>query len=179
MRAWGQASRRIRRRGPAVAAALAALAWAACAPDDLQPLATDAALRRVAVAVHRDAYGRAVDLAPLLADRAVIYFFRSDCPHCAADVAAAPAVASRPGAPAVVLVSREGPSRLRAALGPAPRGRLVVVSDSDGAVMGTALPTRFVPRVVGAAGFHVRLDVTGDRGAGLAAAVDLVKGAPR
>jgi len=173
----GQASRRISRRGPAVAAALAALAWWACAGAPAQREATDASLRRVAAAVRRDVYGRPVDLAPLLADRAVIYFFRSDCPHCAADVAAAPALASRAGAPAVVLVSREGPATLRAALGPVPRGRLIVVSDSDGAVMGEALPTRFVPRFVGAAGFRVRLDVSGDRGAGLAAAMAALEGA--
>jgi hypothetical protein len=44
--------------------------------------------------------------------------------------------------------------------------------------MGEALPTRFVPRLVGAAGFEVRLDVTGDRGAGLAAALAAL-GGPR
>lgn len=178
MRITGRASRRIRRRGPAFAAALAALALAACARGAVQAAATDASLARLAAAVHRDAYGRPVDLAPLLAGRAVLYFFRSDCPHCAADVAAAAALASRAGAPAVVLVSREGAARLRAALGPAPRGRLIVLADSDGAIMDGALPTRFVPRFVGAAGFRVRLDVTGDRGAGLAAAMAAVQALP-
>ena len=156
----GHAARRIGRRGPASAAALAALA-AACAPGARQPRATGAALRRVAAAVRLDAYRRPVDLAPLLAGRAVLYFFRSDCPHCAADLALAPALAARRGAPALVLVSREAPAVLRAALGSAPRPGLVVVSDSGGAVMDAALPTRFVPRMVVVERFAVRRDVTG------------------
>lgn len=174
----GRASRRISRRGPAVAAALAALGWVACAADGVQPVATDASLVRVAAAAHRDVYGRPVALAPLFAGRAVLYVFRSDCPHCAADMAAAPALAARRGAPAVILVSRESAARLRAVLGPQPPERLIVLSDSDGAITREALPTRFVPRFVGAAGFRVRLDVTGDRGAGLAAALAALESRP-
>ncbi len=156
----GHAARRISRRGPACAAALAALA-AGCAPGGRQPRASGAALRRVAAAVRVDIYRRPVDLAPLLAGRAVLYFFRSDCPHCAAEVAAAPALAARRGAPALVLISREGPGRLRTALGSVPRPGLLVVSDSEGAVMDAALPTRFVPRMVVVERFAVRRDVTG------------------
>lgn len=179
MKITGRAPRRIGRRGPAIAGALAAaLGWAACGGGRVQPAATDASLARLAAAARRDAYGRPIELAPLLADHAVLYFFRTDCPHCAADVAAAARLAARAGTPAVVLVSREGPARLRRAFGPAPRGRLVVLSDSDGAIMGAALPTRFVPRFVGVAGFRVRLDVTGDRGAGLAAALAAVRALP-
>jgi hypothetical protein len=50
----------------------------------------------------------------------------------------------------------------------------VVLSDSDGAITGAALPTRFVPRVVAVERFTVRLDVTG--GAGLAGAVATLSG---
>jgi len=156
----GHAARRIGRRGPACAAALAALA-AACASGGRQPRATGAALRRVAAAVRFDIYRQPVTLAPSFAGRAVLYFFRSDCPHCAADLAVAPALAARRGAPALVLVSREAPALLRAALGPAPRPGLFVVSDSAGAIMDAALPTRFVPRLVVVERFAVRRDVTG------------------
>jgi hypothetical protein len=166
----GHAARRISRRGPALAAALAALA-VACATGGRQPRATDASVRRLAAAVRHDVYHRPVALVPLLAGRVVLYFFRSDCPHCAADVAAAPGLAARPGAPPLVLVSREGPARLRAALGPGPRPGLLVVSDSDGAITDAALPTRFVPRVVVVERFAVRRDVTGQGGGGLAGAM--------
>ncbi len=163
----GHAARRTHRRGPACAVALAALLGAGCWPGRRQPPATDTALLRVAAAARQDVYGRPVALGPLLAGRALLYFFRTDCPHCAAGVAAARALAGRPGGAALVLVSREPPARLRAAFGPSPRPGLIVVSDSDGAVMAAALPTRFVPRIVGVAGFAVRLDVTGS-GLGLA-----------
>jgi len=171
----GHAARRIGRRGPAFAAALAALAMGACAPGGRQPRATGASLGRVAEVVRRDVYHRPVALAPLLAGRAVLFFFRSDCPHCAADVAAAPGLAARPGAPALVLISREGPARLRAAFGPGPPAGLLVVSDSDGAITTVALPTRFVPRVVAVERSVVRLDVTGE-GAALARALTALSG---
>jgi hypothetical protein len=167
----GHAVARTSRRGPVSTGALAALVLGACAPAARQPPATEASLRRVAAAVGSDIYGRAVALGPLLAGRAVLYFFRTDCAHCAASADAARSLAGRPGAPALVLISREGPARLRAALGPAPRPGLVVVSDGRGAVMDAALPTRFVPRVVAVARFRVRLDATGARGPGLAEAV--------
>jgi hypothetical protein len=156
----GRAARRTHRRGPACAVALAVLVGAGCAPGHRQPAASDLALRRVAAAVRHDVYGRPASLAPLLEGRALLYFFRTDCPHCAAGAAAA--LAARPGAPALVLFSREGPAQLRAALGPSPQPGVTVVSDSDGAVMARALPTLFVPRIVGVEGFAVRLDVTGD-----------------
>ena len=173
MGSTGRASRRISRRGPASAGALAALAALACTAVPRRPPATDAGLARLAAAVRHDAYGRPVDLGPLLAGRAALYFFRTDCAHCAEDLAAAPRLAARLGAPAVVLLSREGAARLRAALGHEPPGGLIVVADSEGAVMGEggALPTRYVPRYVGVVGSRVRLDVTGGRGAGLGAAL--------
>lgn len=172
----GLATRRISRRGPAFAAALAALAAGACALGGRQPRATGASLQRLVAAVRRDVYDRPVALSPLLAGRVVLYFFRTDCPHCAAEIAVAPGLAARPGAPKLVLVSRESPGRLRAAFGPEPRPGLVVVSDSAGAIMGEALVTRFVPRVVAVERFEVRLDVTGDRGLGLAGAVASLMG---
>jgi len=177
MTCTGHAARRIGRRGPALAAALAALAPFGCAIGGRQPRATSAALRRVAAAVRVDAYGRPVSLAPLLAGRAVLYFFRSDCPHCAPDLAAAPGLADRRGAPALVLVSREAPAALRASLGAAPPRGLVVVSDSDGAIMDSALVTRFVPRVVAVERFGVRRDVTGGAPGTLAAAMATASGA--
>ena len=173
----GRAARRIGRRGPALAAVLAALAPAACAIGGRQPRATNAALRRVAAAVRVDAYGRPVSLAPLLAGRAVLYFFRSDCPHCAPDLAAAPGLAGRSGAPALVLISREAPATLRAALRAAPPRGLVVVSDAAGAITDTALLTRFVPRVVVVVRFSVRRDVTGGPPGTLAAAMTVASGA--
>ena len=168
----GRATDRTHRRGPARAVALAALVGAACAPGHRQPPATDTSLLRVAAAARTDIYGRPLSLAPILAGRAVLYFFRTDCRHCAAGMAAASALAGRPGAGSVslVLVSREGPARLRAAFGPSARPALTVVSDSDGAIMGAALPTLFVPRLVGVERLSVRLDVTGD-GLGIADAV--------
>ncbi len=172
----GHASRRIGRRGPALAAALAALVVGACAPGGRQPRATGRSLRRVAAAARHDIYHRPVTLAPLLAGRVVLYFFRSDCAHCAADVAAAPGLAARPGAPPLVLVSREGPARLRSALGSAPRPGLLVVSDSDGAITGAALPTRFVPRLVAVEHDAVRLDVTGAPAGSLADAMASLSG---
>ncbi|MGD0992420.1 MAG: hypothetical protein ABR998_08115 [Gemmatimonadales bacterium] len=162
---------RIGRRGSAQAAALAALLALGCAAPPLQPRATRASLERLAAAATIDIYRRPTRLARLLAGRAVLYFFRTDCPHCARDLAAARALAAAPGSPALVLVSREGPSRLRAALGPTHLARLVVLSDGDGALMDTALVTRFVPRVVAVAGFRVLLDQTGHEGPGLAGAV--------
>jgi len=174
---WGPAARRISRRGAVQAAALAALA-AACVPGGRQPQVAAAALERLAAAVRQDAYGRPVHLKPLLAGRVVLYFFRSDCPHCAAALAAAPSLATAAGAPALVLISREGAARLRAALGPAPRSGLLVLSDSDGAVMEAAVPTRFVPRLVAVAGSAVRRDETGaDADLGRAVA-ELSAGAP-
>ena len=177
MNSTGRASHRIGRRGTATAVALAALGAAACVPAPRQPPATDIALARLAAAVAHDAWGRRVDLRPLLGGRAVLAFCRTDCAHCAADLAAAPGLASRPGAPAVVLISRESAARLRAALGPEPPRGLVVVADVAGSVMGPAgaLPTPFVPRLVGVAGRRVRLDVTGEHGAGLRAALAAVQ----
>ncbi len=174
----GRAARRTHRRGTARAVALAVLVGAACAPGRRQPPATDTSLLRLAAAARSDVYGRPLALAPLLAGRAVLYFFRTDCPHCAAGAAAAPGLAARPGGVPLVLISREGPARLRAALGPAPLPGLTVVSDSDGAIMGAALPTLFVPRIVGVAGFKVRLDVTGD-GLGIADAAAVLAGEGR
>ena len=175
----GHATRRISRRGPAFAAALAALAAGACAPAGLQPPATGASLRRLVAAVRRDVYGRPVALTPLLAGRVVLLFFRTDCPHCAAEVAAAPGLAARPGAPPLVLISRESPAALRAALGTEPRPGLVVVSDTAGAIMNGALVTRFVPRVVAVEHFEVRMDVTGGHGVGLSEAVASLTGGVR
>jgi hypothetical protein len=174
----GHAARRTSRRGPAFAAALAALAVAACAAGPRQPPATDASLRRLAAAMRSDIHHRPLDLAALLADRVVLYFFRTDCPHCAAGVASAPGLAARPGAPPLVLISREGPGRLRAVLGMTPRPGLVVVSDSDGAMTGAALPTRFVPRVVAVERFAVRFDVTGESAALASAMAALSGGTP-
>ncbi len=162
---------RIGRRGATQAAALAALVGLACAAPPMQPPATRASLERLAAAAWTDIYGRPASLAPLLARRAVLYFFRTDCEYCAADLAQARALAARPGAPALVLVSREGAARLRAALGPARPGRLVILSDSGGALMDTALVTRFVPRLLAVAGFRVLLDVTGQGGPGLSGAL--------
>jgi len=166
----GRAEHRTHRRGTARAAALAVLVGAGCAARPRQPAATDAALARLASAARVDVDGRGVALETLLAGRAVIYFFRTDCAHCAAGVAAARALAARPGAPALVLVSREGAPRLRAVFGPSPRRNLTVLSDVNGAIMDSAVPTRFVPRIVGVERFVVRLDATGDA-LGLADAV--------
>jgi hypothetical protein len=173
----GHTARRIRRRGRARAGVLAALVAAACAPPAVQPPATPEALRRVAAAVRHDVFDRPVSLAPLLADRVVLYFFRTGCEHCAADLALAPALAAAPGAPPLILISREGPARLRSALGPRPRPGLVVVSDRDGAIMATALPTGFVPRVIAVERGRIRLDRTGVGGGGLRRAVAAVSGA--
>jgi len=167
----GHTACRIGRRGSAQAAALAALVAVGCAMPPLQPPATRASLERLAATAATDVYRRPAQLARLLAGRAVLYFFRTDCPHCAPDLAQARALAATPGSPALVLVSREGASRLRAALGPRRLVRLVVLSDSDGALMDTALVTRFVPRIVAVAGFRVLLDRTGGGGPGLAGAV--------
>ncbi len=164
---------RIGRRGAAPAAALAALVCLACAAPPLQPPATDASLERLAAAARTDIYGRPALLAPLLAHRAVLYFFRTDCEYCASGVATARALAAKPGAPALVLISREGSAALRAALGPAPVARLVVLSDTSGALMDTALVTRFVPRVMAVAHYRVLLDRTGGGGPGLAGAARL------
>jgi len=172
----GHAKRRIRRRGRAGTRTLAALVAAACAAPTVQPPATPEALQRVAAAVRRDAFDRPVALAPLLADRAVLYFFRTGCEHCAADLAAAPALAGTRGAPPLILISHEDAARLRAALGPGPQAGLVVVSDEAGAIMDSALPTRFVPRVVAVERGRVRLDRTGSGGGGLRRAVALLSG---
>lgn len=173
----GRAACRTHRRGQACAVALAALLGAGCAPARRQPPATDAVLLRVAAAARRDVYGRPVALRPLLGGRALLYFFRTDCPHCADAIAAAPDLAARPGV-ALVLISRESAERLRAAFGPAPRPGLTVVSDSGGAIMDSALRTLYVPRIVGVEAFAVRLDVTGG-GVGLAdAAAFLIGGRP-
>jgi hypothetical protein len=163
----GHAPHRIRRRGQARASALAALVVLGCGSPPVQPPATGESLQKVAALVHYDVFHRPVALGPILGGRAVLYFFRTGCEYCAADVAAAPALAARPGFPPLILISRESPSRLRAALGPAPRPGLTVVSDADGRLMGAALPTRFVPRVVAVEGGRVRLDVTGAAGGGL------------
>jgi hypothetical protein len=162
---------RIGRRGSAQAGALAALVVLGCVAPSVQPPATRASLERLATAATTDIYRHPARVALLLSGRAVLYFFRTDCRYCAADLAKARALAATPGSPALVLVSREGASRLRAALGPAHLARLVVLSDSDGALMDSALVTRFVPRVVAVAGFRVLLDRTGHGGPGLAGAV--------
>jgi hypothetical protein len=172
----GHAERRIGRRG-AVGAATLAAAWAACAAPPVQPPATRHSLERLAAAARFDIYGRPAAIGPLLAGRAVLYFFRTDCPHCAADLAVARALAARPDLPAIILVSRESAARLREVLGPTP-ARLVVLSDSAGALMGTALPTRFVPRVVLVSGYRVLLDQTGEGGAGLGGAAGARGGGP-
>lgn len=171
----GHAERRIRRRGRARAGALAALV-AACAPPAVQPPATPEALQRLAAAVRHDVFDRPATLAPLLADRAVLYFFRTGCEHCVADLAAASAIAGARGAPPFILISREGASHLRAVLGPGPRPGLVVVSDEDGGIMEGALPTRFVPRAVAVERGRVRLDRTGSGGGSLRRAVDALSG---
>jgi hypothetical protein len=173
----GQAERRIRRRGRSRAGALAALVTAACAPPAVQPPATPEALQLLAAAVRRDVFDRPVSLAPLLAGRAVLYFFRTGCEHCAADLAAAPALAGAAGAPPLILISRESAARLRAALGPGPQPGLVVISDEDGGIMEGALPTRFVPRVVAVERGQVRLDRTGYGGGALRRALDALSGA--
>ncbi len=165
----GHASGRIGRRGGAWAAALAALAATGCSAPAVQPPATRRALERLAAAARTDVYQRPVSLAPILAGRAVLYVFRTDCRYGAADLAAARTLAANPDVPAVVLVSRESAARLREALGPEARPNLVILSDSDGVLM-EALPTRFVPRVVAVAGFRVLLDHTGQGGAGLGGA---------
>jgi hypothetical protein len=161
---------RIGRRGAAQAAALAALVAGACAAPPVQPPATRQGLERLAAAAHADIYGRPVALARLFAGHAVLYFFRTDCHYCAADLATARTLAARPGFPAVVLVSRESASRLRAALGDGPSPGLVVLSDSGGTLMSAALPTRFVPRVIAVASMRILIDHTGKGGAGLDAA---------
>jgi len=158
---------RIGRRGAASAAALAALVGLSCAAPRVQPAATRAALERLAAAARQDVYRRAVPLARVLAGRAVLYFFRTDCEYCAADLAQARALAARPRSPTLVLVSRESAARLRAVLGRRHVARLVVLSDSDGALMDSALVTRFVPRIVAVAGLRVLLDRTGKGGPGL------------
>jgi peroxiredoxin len=169
----GHAACRIGRRGAAQAAALAALVGLGCAAPAIQPPATRASLERLAAAATADIYQRPVSLAPLLAGRAVLYFFRTDCRYCAADLAAARALAAKPDVPALVLVSRESVARLRAVLGPAPLPGLVVLSDSAGALMDSALITPFVPRVVAVASFRVLLDHTGQGGAGLDGAAEV------
>lgn len=166
----GHALRRTDRRGLANASALAALVALGCAAPPVQPPATSEALQRVAALVRRDVFQRPASLGPLFARRAVLYFFRTGCEYCVADVAAAPALASTPGFPSVVLISREPASRLRAVLGPRALPNLVVVSDSEGGIMGSALPTHFVPRVVAIERGRVRLDVTGTVGGGIARA---------
>jgi hypothetical protein len=171
----GHGMRRIRRWGPARAGALAALA--ACAGPAVQPGATEESLRRVAAVVRHDVFHEPVSLGPMLAKRAVLYFFRTGCEYCAADLAAAPAFAARREFPALILISRESPARLRSALGARSRNRLVVVSDSDGRIMDGALPTRFVPRVVVVERGRIRLDVTGERGGGLARAAAVLSSA--
>jgi hypothetical protein len=173
----GHATRRIRRRGLAGASALAALVAADCAVPAVQPRATAESLRKVVAAVRQDVFRQPVALGPVLAERAVLYFFRTGCVYCAADVAAAPGLAATRGFPPLILVSRESPSRLRSSLGPGPRPGLVVVSDSDGSIMDAALPTRFVPRVIAVERGQVRLDVTGNRGGGLSRAAAALAGA--
>jgi hypothetical protein len=164
---------RIGRRGATQAAALAALACAGCAAPPVQPPATRESLQRLAAAARTDIWGRGAPLGSLLAARAVLYFFRTDCEFCATDLAKARALAAKPSSPALVLVSREGSAHLRAALGRRRPAHLVVLSDSDGALMDTALVTRFVPRVVAVAGFRVLLDRTGRGGPGLEGALAL------
>jgi hypothetical protein len=174
----GRRRRRTHRRGPACAVALAALA-AACAGRPRQPAATAASLRRLAVAVRHDAYGRPLSLGPLLGRRVVLYFARTDCAHCAAGLAAARALAAAGDAPPLVVISREAAGRLRAFFGPPARGNLVVVSDEGGAIMRGALPTRYVPRIVAVERFEVRLDATGERGPGLSEVVAELAGGKR
>jgi hypothetical protein len=164
--------RRIGRRGAAPAAALAALGALACAAPPVQPPATRASLERLAAAVTTDIYGRPAPLRSALADRAVLYFFRTDCRYCSG-LAAARALAARPEAPLLVLVSREDAARLKAAAGPERPDRLVVISDPGGALMDTALVTRFVPRIIAVAGFRVLLDQTGQGGPGLEGAAEI------
>lgn len=177
----GHAACRIGRRGAAQSVALAALVAGGCGAPPLQPPATRASLERLAAAATTDIYQRPVSLAPILTGRAVLYFFRTDCEHCAAGLAAARAWGARPGLPSLVLVSREGAARLRAVLGPMPRPGLVVLADSDGALMGSALPTPFVPRVVAVTRLRVLLDQTGRGRAGFDAAVRIAasQGRPR
>jgi len=165
--------RRIGRRGAAPAAALAALGALACAAPPVQPPATRASLERLAAAATTDIYGRPAPLAAVLADRAVLYFFRTDCRYCASGLAAARALAARPDAPVLVLVSREDAARLKAAVGPERPRRLVVISDPGGGLMDSALVTRFVPRIIAVAGFRVLLDQTGQGGPGLEGAAEL------
>jgi hypothetical protein len=164
---------RISRRGAAQAAALAALVGLGCAAPPIQPPATRAALERLAAAARTDIHERPVSLAPLLAGRAVLYFFRTDCEYCVAGLAAARALAARRDAPALVLISRESAARLRAVFGPTHPRRLVVLSDSGGALMDSALVTPFVPRVVAVAAFRVLLDRTGAGGPGLDGAAEI------
>lgn len=172
----GRQGRRTHRRGPAGAVALAALAVATCVARPRQPAATGASLRRLAVTVRHDAYGRPLALGPLLGRRAVLYFARTDCAHCAAGLAAARALTAAGGAPPVVVISHEAAGRLRAFFGPAARPSLMVVSDEGGAIMRGALPTRYVPRIVAVERFEVRLDATGERGPGLREAVAALTG---
>ena len=169
---------RIGRRGGAYVAALAALALAGCAAPAVQPPATRRSRERLAAATPTDILGRPAPLAPLLAGRAVLYFFRTDCEYCAAGLAQARALAARPDGPALILVSREGAARLRKALGPVQPRRLVVLSDSAGALMDSALVTAFVPRIVAVAGFRILLDLTGRGGPGLAGAVRIASASP-
>jgi hypothetical protein len=103
----------------------------------------------------------------------VLYFFRTDCEYCQAGLSAVRTLAAAPRSPALVLVSRESAARLRAVLGPRGLRRLVVLSDSGGVLTDTALVTRFVPRIVAVAGYHVLLDQTGQGGPGLEGAVRL------
>ena len=165
--------RRIGRRGAAAAAALAALGALACAAPRVQPPATRASLERLAAAATTDIYGRPASLAAVLADRAVVYVFRTDCRYCAAGLATARVLAARPESPVLVLVSREDAARLKAAIGPVPPKRLVVLADPSGALMDSALVTRFVPRVIAVAGFRVLLDQTGQGGPGLERAAEI------
>jgi peroxiredoxin len=169
----GHAARRIGRRGAAQVVALAALVGLDCAAPSVQPPATRASLERLASAVTADVFGRPASLEPLLADRAVLYFFRTDCRYCAAGLAAARALAARPDAPALVLISRESAARLRAVLGPGHLTRLVILSDSGGALTDSALVTPFVPRVIAVARYRVLLDETGRGRAGIEGAVEI------
>ncbi len=183
----GHATRRIGRRGRARALALAALLSRACAPAFLaacaappvQPPATPEGLARLAGAVREDVFGRPVSVAPLLAQGAVLYFFRTGCEYCAADLVAAPALAAAQGGPALILISPESPARLRAALRPDARSRLIVVSDQRKEIMLRALPTRFVPRILVVEHGRIRLDATGAGRGGLRSAVALLSGSDR
>ncbi len=183
----GHAMRRIGRRGRAGALALAVLlsrAWApaffaACAAPPVQPPATPQGLARLAGVVREDVFGRPLSLAPLLAQGAVLYFFRTGCEYCASDLAAAPALAAAPPGPALILISPESPARLRAALGLDARSRLIVVSDERKDVMLRALPTRFVPRILVVEHGRIRLDATGAGRGGLRSAVALLSGSDR